>query len=204
MGIYSRYFVPPILDRIMRNELLEDDRRACVARAEGRVLEIGIGSGLNLSFYPDAVSAVVGIDPSVGLQARARKRATGLAFSVEHVEASAETMPLDDASVDTVVATWSLCSIPDPLAALGEARRVLRPAGRLLFVEHGESDEPGVARWQHRLNGVWRCISAGCNMNRKMDDLIARSGFTPESLDTGYIEGPKLLSFLYRGSARPN
>ena len=203
MGFYSRYLIPPILDRIMRAENLLDDRRACVGGAEGRVLEIGIGSGLNLPYYTERVSAVVGVDPSVSLQAKARKRAQGLPFAVEHIEASAEAMPLDDASVDTVVTTWSLCSIPDPIRALGEARRVLKPSGRLLFVEHGISPEARVARWQHRLNGIWRCVSDGCNMNRKMDDIITRAGFAIETLDTGYMEGPKLLCFLYRGSARP-
>jgi SAM-dependent methyltransferase len=203
MGFYSRFLAPPILDRIMRNALLLDERRKCASGVQGRVLEVGIGSGLNFPYYGDGVSEVVGIDPSRGLQKRAKVRAVGLRFPVSHVDASAEAMPLDDASFDTALTTWSLCSIPDPAAALREVRRVLKPGGRLVFVEHGLSSDAGVARWQNRLNGPWHCLSAGCNMNRKMDVLIEAAGFSLDGLETGYMEGPKLLSYLYRGAAYP-
>ena len=203
MGLIARYLVPPLLDRIMQSELLLDERRKCAGSAQGRVLEVGIGSGLNFPYYGAAVNEVVGVDPSKGLQQRAKSRAEGLGFPVQHVEASAEAMPVETASFDTVLTTWSLCSIPDPAKALGEIRRALKPGGRLLFVEHGLSPECGVARWQNRLNGAWRCLSAGCNMNRKMDDLIAVAGFAIDGLETGYIEGPRLLGYLYRGAARP-
>ena len=203
MGLVARYLVPPLLDRIMRSELLLDERRKCAGGAQGRVLEVGIGSGLNFPYYGAAVSEVVGVDPSQGLQKRAKARAAGLGFSVSHVEASAEVMPLDDASFDTALTTWSLCSIPDPSAALHEIRRLLKPTARLLFVEHGLSPDRGVARWQNRLNGSWRCLSAGCNMNRRMDELIEAAGFAIVGLETGYIEGPRVLGYLYRGAARP-
>jgi SAM-dependent methyltransferase len=203
MGLVARYLVPPLLDRIMRSELLLDERRKCAGGAQGRVLEVGIGSGLNFPYYGAAVSEVVGVDPSQGLQKRAKARAAGLSFSVSHVEASAEVMPLDDASFDTALTTWSLCSIPDPSAALHEIRRLLKPTARLLFVEHGLSPDGGVARWQNRLNGSWRCLSAGCNMNRRMDKLIEAAGFAIVGLETGYIEGPRVLGYLYRGAARP-
>ena len=146
---------------------------------------------------------MVGVDPSRGLQKRAKARAAGLSFSVRHVDASAEAMSLEGASFDTALTTWSLCSIPNPIAALHEIRRALKPGGRLLFVEHGLSPDPGVARWQNRLNGAWRCLSAGCNMNRKMDELIEAAGFAIDGLETGYIEGPRLLGYLYRGAAQP-
>jgi SAM-dependent methyltransferase len=203
MGLVARYLVPPLLDRIMQSDLLIDERRKCAGGARGRVLEVGIGSGLNFPYYGTAVSEVVGVDPSAGLQKRAQARAADLGFPVRHVEASAEAMPLDDASFDTALTTWSLCSIPDPIAALHEIRRALKPGGRLLFVEHGLSPDRGVARWQNRLNGAWRCLSAGCNMNRRMDDLIEAAGFAIDGLETGYIEGPRVLGYLYRGAAQP-
>ena len=203
MGLLARYLLPPLLDRIMQSELLLDERRKCASNAQGRVLEVGIGSGLNFPYYGAAVSEVVGVDPSRGLQKRAKARAAGLSFSVRHVDASAEAMPLEGASFDTALTTWSLCSIPNPIAALHEIRRALKPGGRLLFVEHGLSPDPGVARWQNRLNGTWHCLSAGCNMNRKMDELIEAAGFAIDGLETGYIEGPRLLGYLYRGAAQP-
>jgi len=177
-------------------------RRKVVPGARGRVLEVGMGSGLNLSAYDRThVEKVWGIEPSLALQAVARERAAAAGIQVEFVGLSGEDIPADEASFDTVVTTWTLCSIPDAARALGEMRRVLRPAGRLVFAEHGIAAEPGVARWQHRLNPLWRRFSSGCNMNRSIPDLIREAGFEIEGLETEYLPGPKVLAYNYWGVA---
>ncbi len=203
MSLYDRRVLPRLLDLVMRQETLAGYRARTVAAAHGDVLEVGIGSGLNLQFYGKAVSHLTGIDPSAELLAMAERRTAGAPCPVVLVQASAEALPLDDHAIDTVVMTWSLCSIPDPAAALAEMRRVLRPGGRLLFVEHGLAPEPSVRKWQNRLTPCWRHVGGGCHLNRKMDDLIRAAGFEIVSLDTGYMTGPRLLTFLYQGSATP-
>ena len=203
MGFYSDRVLPVLVDLSMRNKLLRPFRERVAAAAEGRVLDVGIGPGLNLPLYGRGASEIIGLEPSGPLLMRARKNA-GLAHaSVQLIEASAEAIPLDDRSIDTVVMTWTGCSIPDILSALTEMRRVLRPAGRLLFVEHGRSPEARVELWQDRLTPIWRRLSGGCHLNRKTDELVEASGFTIERLETGYIRGPKIMTFLYEGSARP-
>jgi ubiquinone/menaquinone biosynthesis C-methylase UbiE len=173
-----------------------------VGAAEGQVLEIGVGSGLNLPFYPTAVTAIVALEPSAHLVAMARRSALASATPVRFLEASAEAIPLADASIDCVVTTWTLCTIPRALDALDEMRRVLRPHGRLLFVEHGLAPDARVRRWQDRLTPAWRTLSGGCHLNRPIQTLIERAGFRVERLDTGYMPGPKPMTFLYEGSAR--
>jgi ubiquinone/menaquinone biosynthesis C-methylase UbiE len=163
------------------------------------VLEIGVGSGLNLPLYGPAVERVYGIDPSPELLDRARKQMAGVPGSL--VRTSAEQLPFAAAAFDTLVMTWTLCSIPNPSAALTEMRRVLKLGGRLLFVEHGLSPEPRVIRWQHRLTPCWRRIGGGCHLDRKMDDLIRTAGFRLDALETGYMKGPKPWTFMYQGTA---
>lgn len=201
MGFYDRWILPTLLDRIMRQSEIERFRRGLIPEAEGRVLEIGVGSGLNLPLYTGAVTALVGLDPSDRLLAMARRRAEGSAVPVELVQGSATAIPLDDASVDMLVMTWTLCSIPDPVAALGEMRRVLRPGGALLFVEHGLSPQDGVARWQHRLTPLWRRIGGGCHLNRKVDDLLRLAGFEIAQLANEYAVGPRPMTYMYQGRA---
>jgi len=133
----------------------------------------------------------------------ARRRTKGTRFTIEFLDRSAEEIPLERGSVDTVVTTWTLCTIPDAIRALEEMKRVLKPAGTLLFVEHGLAPDPGVRAWQHRLNPLWNRIGGGCNLNRKIDDLIAKSGFRLADLETEYAKGPKPMSFIYCGRARP-
>ncbi len=203
MNIYDRWVFPPFLDLVMRQRQLAKYRHEAVAAASGRVLEVGVGSGLNFSLYGKQVDVVFGIDPSPRLLAIARRRAAAAGVRADLLLGSATAIPLADNSVDTVVMTWTLCSIPDPLAALREMRRVLKPGGRLLFVEHGLSPEPGVARWQHRLTPVWRNIAGGCHLDRKMDDLIRSAGFDLTDLRTDYARGPRTMTYMYHGCARP-
>ncbi len=201
MSLYARFVVPALIDLAMRQRPMEKYRRELVPAARGRVLEVGVGSGRNLPFYGTGVSGVVGIDPSDRLLEMARAQAAGASVPVSLRRGSATAMDVDDASIDTVVMTWTLCSIPDPLAALGEMRRVLRPGGRLLFVEHGLSRDPGVARWQHRLTPVWRRLTGGCHLDRKIDDLVCAAGFELADLKNEYAPGPRPMGFMYEGRA---
>ena len=198
---YERLVLPPILDLVMRQRQLAKYRRAVAAAARGRVLEIGVGSGLNFSHYRDGVDIVFGIDPSARLLAMARRRAASAGVRALFVQGSATMLPLADRSIDTAIMTWTLCSIPEPMTALGEIRRVLRPGGAFRFVEHGLSPDAGVARWQERLTPAWRHLAGGCHLNRKMDDLVRAAGFTFTALETEYADGPRLLTYMYRGSA---
>lgn len=203
MGFYQDHVVPLLIHLSMRQRRLTAYRGRVVPGAEGRVLEIGIGSGLNLPFYAATVERVIGLDPSPKLLAMTRKAPRQTSLPVELIESSAEAIPLHDRSIDTVVTTWTMCSIPDIQRALVEMRRVLKPGGRLLFVEHGRAPEPGVRRWQDRLTPVWRCIGGGCHLNRAISELVESAGFGIERLETGYMPGPKPLAFMYEGSARP-
>ena len=156
---------------------------------------------MNLRLYGPAVTRVVGLDPSPELLRLASKRAADVVIPVSLLRASAEHLPLADAVFDTIIMTWTLCSIPNPMAALTEMRRVLGPGGRLIFVEHGLSPVIRVARWQHRLTPYWKRISGGCHLDRKADDLIRAAGFQVDTVETGYMTGPKPWTFMYQGSA---
>ena len=204
MDFYERWILPPILDLVMRRKDLTKYRRAAVAAARGRVLEIGVGSGLNFPLYGKQVEFVYGIDPSPRLLSIARRRAAASGMPVELLLGSATAIPLADNAVDTVVMTWTLCSIPDPLAALREIRRVLKPDGNLCFVEHGLSPEPSVERWQHRITPIWRRMAGGCHLDRKMDDLIRLAGFNLTDLQVEYAPGPRAMSYMYQGCACRN
>jgi ubiquinone/menaquinone biosynthesis C-methylase UbiE len=201
VNFYDRWVLPPILDLVMRLTQLETFRREVVATASGRVLEVGVGSGLNFLLYGKQVETVIGIDPSPRLLAIARRRADAAGVRAELVQGSAIAIPLADSKIDTVVMTWALCSIADPLAALREIRRVLKPDGRLLFVEHGLSPEPGIERWQHRLTPIWCHVAGGCHLDRKMDDLIRSAGFDLIDLRTEYASGPRPMTYMYLGRA---
>ena len=202
MGLYATYILPAILDRVMRQEPIRRQREKVVPRARGRVLEIGVGSGLNLAFYDRTkVDTLRGLDPSLALQRLARQRADAAGIEVEFIPVSGEEIPLEDASIDTVVITYTMCSIPDVHMALEEMHRVLRPEGSLLFSEHGRAPDAGVVRWQDRLNPIWRRISGGCNMNRAIPDLLGAAGFTLAELDSMYLPGPRVMTFTYWGMA---
>ena len=165
------------------------------------MLEIGLGSGLNLPLYGRNVRSVIGLEPSPELLRLACRYAA--AVPIKLVKGSAEALPFEDRSVDTVVTTWTLCTISDAGRALAEARRVLQPGGTLLFVEHGRAPEPGVARWQDRLDPVWRRIAGGCHLNRQIDALVREAGFRIDRLQTSHLPGPRTHTFLYEGRAAP-
>jgi SAM-dependent methyltransferase len=203
MGIYSKWILPPLLHLTMSQKELRAYRQRIVPAARGRVLEVGIGSGLNLPFYGRDVTGVIGVDPSPELLRMAETKVRSTAFAVDLVNRSAEELPFEDDSVDTVVMTWTLCSIPNPQAALREVRRVLKPDGELLFIEHGLSPDPGVAAWQHRLTPFWKRIGGGCHLDRDVDGMLQSAGWELSDLTTGYMRrGPRPMTFMYEGRAR--
>jgi ubiquinone/menaquinone biosynthesis C-methylase UbiE len=203
MGLYKSRILPRILDLAMRNEVLDPYRQKIIGSARGLVLEVGVGSGMNLPLYGRAVESVYGVDPTPELLDLARQRAREAAVPIFLVRASAEEIPFATSVFDTAIMTWTLCSIPKPTIALAEIRRVLKSDGQLIFVEHGLSPEIGVARWQHRLTPCWSWISGGCHLDRKTDDLLRRAGFDIKDLATGYMKGPRAWTFMYEGAAKP-
>jgi ubiquinone/menaquinone biosynthesis C-methylase UbiE len=203
MGFYQRWIVPRLINLAMRNRSLDGYRQRTIGAASGLVLEIGVGSGQNLALYGAAVDRVYAIDPSMELLHMARNRIAEARLPVSLIGASAEQLSFADAIFDTIIMTWTLCSIPNPVAALIEMRRVLKPDGNLVFAEHGLSPELRVARWQHRLTPCWKRIGGGCHLDRKMDDLIRSAGFRLHDIETGYMNGPKLMTFMYQGQATP-
>ncbi|MCH7708809.1 MAG: class I SAM-dependent methyltransferase [Myxococcales bacterium] len=191
-----------LLDWAMRQ--MNDLRPESVSRAEGEVLEVGFGTGLNLEFYPPGVKSLTAVDPFVTDSLPAvDERIRRCTFPVErHRLRADQQLPFDSGRFDCVVTTWTLCSIPEPLVALAEMRRVLKSGGRYLFIEHGRASDARTARWQDRVNPVWRRLAAGCNMNRSIDTLVERGGFELTSLDRFQNEGSALLAAMYRGEAR--
>lgn len=203
MSFYDRRVLPWLIELCMRNKEARRYRERVIPQATGRVLEVGVGSGLNFPFYGAAVDHLFALEPSPELRKMAGRRTKGARFAVEFLDRSAEIIPLERASVDTVVTTWTLCTIPDAIGALQEMKRVLKPGGLLLFVEHGLAPEASVQAWQHRLNPLWNRIGGGCNLDRKIDELIVHSGFRLAELETEYVKGPKPMSYTYSGRAEP-
>jgi ubiquinone/menaquinone biosynthesis C-methylase UbiE len=203
MSLYETYVLPHLVHLAMRNQRLLPYRERVIPAAQGRVLEVGIGSGLNLPLYSPQVNQLIGLEPAPRLLAMARDASRRTALPVTFIEGSAEAIPLDSRSIDTVVTTWTLCTIPAAVQALGEMRRVLRPGGQLLFVEHGLAPDASVRRWQDWLTPAWKRIGGGCHLNRPIQSLIEQGGFTIARLETGYMPGPKPMAFLYQGSAGP-
>ncbi len=204
MSLYSRYVLPRAVHYACRLDTHMRQRAKVVPRARGRVLEVGIGSGLNLTFYDATkVSKVWGREPSPALTRMAERTARAMPFEVEFIGLPAEEIPLGDSSVDTVVVTYTLCTIPDVAAALRQMRRVLRPGGALIFCEHGAAPDASVRRWQDRLNPIWKRVAGGCNLNRSIPALIGAAGFRIETLHTMYLPGWRPASFNYWGTATP-
>lgn len=202
MGWYEKYILPRAIHFVCGLSPMMKQRQKTVPQATGRVLEIGIGSGLNLPFYnPDKVELLWGLDPSAEMWSLAKKTRHAVGFEVEFIESGAENIPLEDHSADTVLITYALCTIPDVPAALAEVRRVLKPGGQLLFCEHGAAPDESVLRWQNRLDPVWQKLAGGCHLNRRIPQMLGQSGFTVQEMDESYIMSIKLASYNYRGTA---
>jgi ubiquinone/menaquinone biosynthesis C-methylase UbiE len=201
---YEKRIFPHGLELAMRP--MWNLRPGVLEDARGEVLEIGFGTGLNLPHYPATVSRLVTADPMEAVPAATAKRIKDAPFPIDihHLPADGG-LPFEDGRFDRITITWTLCTIPDPVSALREARRVIKADGRMLFIEHGRSNDPKVARWQDRWNPVQKFIACGCNVNRKIDDLIETAGFTLENLDRFCVDGvPRLFGETYRGVARPD
>ena len=180
-------------------------REKIIPFASGNVLEIGIGSGLNFSFYDKAkVNHLIGIDPSQETWNKNKFDVKKLPFDFDFIKALAEQIPLDNNSIDTVVITYTLCTIPETNKALTEIRRVLKPSGKLLFCEHGKAPDEVILKWQNRINQIWKHVGGGCNLNRDIPAIIKNNGFKMGNLETMYIPGWKPASFNYWGTAEPN
>jgi ubiquinone/menaquinone biosynthesis C-methylase UbiE len=201
VGIYERQVVPRFINLFMGTKGFAKLRQRTVGALEGEVLEVGFGSGLNVPHYPDAVTKVYAVDPSEVGRRLAAKRIAESPVPIESVGLDGEHLPLADDSVDAALMTWTLCTIPHPDQALQEIRRVLRPGGRLHFIEHGHAPDPKVQRWQRRLNPVQRRIAGGCHLDRHIDELIADAGFEIDQLKQFYVAGPKSMSYMYAGQA---
>jgi len=202
MGIYSRLIFPRLCDCVMRQPRLSRLRRELLSAVQGEVLEIGFGSGLNLPHYPERVRKITAVDPNPGMNAVAQKRINASSIGVDHRILSAERMPLGDATFDSIVSTWTLCSIPNVDQALKEIHRVLKPGGKFFFLEHGRSDEPAVQKWQDRLTPLNKKLADGCHLNREIKALIEKTGLNMAHLDRFYMEkAPKIFGSIYQGVA---
>ena len=203
MSVYAKYVLPRLTDLVMRSKADAAERAKLIPLASGVVLEVGIGSALNVPYYEGGVAKLYGVDPSIELWRIGRGRVERARFPIEFLLGSGERLPLGDRAVDTVVSTWTLCTIPDPPRALAEIGRVLKPEGRFLFVEHGRAPAGRVRVWQDRLNPLWKRVAGGCHMNRPIEDLIAQAGFRFTRIEKEYTSGPKVLTYFYRGVAEP-
>jgi ubiquinone/menaquinone biosynthesis C-methylase UbiE len=203
MTFYEDRVLPHLIDCACSTRPNRKQREKIVPLAEGDVLEIGFGSGLNLPFYDaQKVRKIWGLEPSEGMRRKAQHMVEMPDLDVEFIDLPGENIPLEASSVDTVLVTYSLCTIPDAVAALQGMRRVLKPGGSLLFCEHGIAPDEGVRRWQHRLNPAWRCFAGGCNMNRDIPDLITKGGFEVTTDERMYIPGVRMLCYNYWGRAK--
>lgn len=201
MNPYERWVLPHLIELACGAKPIRKKRQQVIPRATGRVLEVGIGTGLNVPYYDTAkVTKVIAIDPAEQMHGKARRRADEAGLDVDVRGVSAEGIPLADDEVDTVVVTFTLCTIPDPAAAVAEMRRVLKPGGELLFCEHGLAPDADVQKWQHRLNPIQNRLGGGCNLDRDIADLLSAE-FDLAGLETGYLPGPKFGGYLYSGAA---
>ncbi|MEJ2513786.1 MAG: methyltransferase domain-containing protein [Gammaproteobacteria bacterium] len=201
--LYEKHLLPRLVHLACGTGPITRQRATWIPRAAGRVLEIGFGSGLNTPFYNAArVQELVGLEPSDGMARLAGRMLPDSPFPVRLVTAGAEDIPLDTDSVDTVVTTYTLCTVPEPRAALAEMRRVLKPSGRLLFCEHGVAPDASVRRWQERLNPAWRALAGGCNLTRDVPALLAAAGFDVTELAADYLPGWRPASWNTAGCAR--
>jgi ubiquinone/menaquinone biosynthesis C-methylase UbiE len=201
MGVYNDVILPWCIELSCGMKALGPEREKTAAGLSGDVLEVGFGSGLNLRYLPASVKRLLAVEPSLRARKLAEKRIAKARCPVEFVGLDAQVLQLPDASADAALSTFTLCTIPDVESALREIRRVLKPGGRLFLLEHGRAPDPGVARWQDRLNGMQKLIAGGCHINRDMRALLRAAGFAPDDLSTAYFEQmPRTHGYLYRGS----
>lgn len=204
MGFWNEQVVPRFTDKMLSNRDVMRHREKVTEGLHGEVVEIGFGSGLNVPSYPETVTTVYAVDPSLVARDLASSRVEASPVDVRYVGLDGESLPLDDASVDTALSTFTLCTIPDAARAMHEVHRVLKPGGTFHFLEHGLSPDPGIAEWQHRLNGVQRRVAGGCHLDRPIEQLIRDAGFEITRLDHDQLAGPKFMrpwSYLYEGVA---
>jgi ubiquinone/menaquinone biosynthesis C-methylase UbiE len=204
VSLWGGHVLPHLVEKACRSAAILEERKRWVPRAHGDVLEIGVGSGLNLAFYEAAkVTKVTGLDPSAPLLARAARRVATARVPVELVRGHAEHLPFPDHAFDSAVITYSLCSVDDPARALAELRRVLRRDGELVFVEHGLARDAATRRWQRRLTPVWRRVGGGCHLDRDIAAILRDAGYRSDDLRAEYAEGARWLSYTFEGTARP-
>lgn len=204
MSLYDDWFLAPVIAKVLSTGECHKHRSHVVPDATGRVVELGFGAGTNLQHYStDKVTHIHAIEPSRRARSLARDRVAEFAAPVTFDGLDGQMLPLEDNSVDTCVTTWTLCSIPDPSRALAEVRRVLRPDGQLLFLEHGAHPDERVYATQRRLEPVWKRVAGGCHLSRGIDDLIHDAGFNIERLDHHVMSGPRFATYLYEGRAVP-
>jgi ubiquinone/menaquinone biosynthesis C-methylase UbiE len=202
LSFYHHYVFPRVLDLAMSSRLLGKPRDRTLAPARGRILEIGFGTGMNLGHYPPSVKRIEAIDPDLDLDRLSMPRIAHAAIEVDFHHLDAAHLPFEDARFDTVVSTFTLCSIPDVVHALGEVRRVLRPGGQFLFLEHGRAPDPGVARWQDRLNRAWMPLAGGCHLNRPIRSLVEDAGLVPGPVRNYFLKGaPRFVGYMTEGLA---
>ena len=202
MSFYGDHVFPRVMNRLMNNKQMRETRARVCAPLSGDIVEIGFGTGLNLPHLPPAVSVLRAVDPLERGRSLASGRIAASPVSVEFVGLDGQSLPLPDQSVDAALSTWTLCSIPDPVAAVREINRVLRPGGTLHFVEHGCSPDPRVLRWQRRLNPIQRRVACGCNLDRDIPSILEDGGLRVDSLKTYYMKGdPKILGWIFEGVA---
>jgi ubiquinone/menaquinone biosynthesis C-methylase UbiE len=204
MGFYGDQILPRIIDLTMRSEVFGQVRARVVAGLDGDVLEIGFGSGLNIPYYPAGVKRVQAVDPARIGRKLAAKRAAACPVPIDFTVADAQALPAADASIDSVLSTWTLCTVPDPAQVLAEIRRVLRPGGAFHFAEHGLAPDAAIARSQHRLTPLQRRVAGGCRLDRPIDQLIAAAGFDVTRMDTYYMAGRHALGYTFEGIATPH
>lgn len=203
MGLYEKYALPRLVNLACGGSTMEKQRAKIVPQAKGTVLEVGVGSGLNLPFYDTSkVDKIWGLEPSDEIRKMAAKVAANVDIPVEFLDLPGEEIPLEDQSVDTVLVTYTLCTIPDVARALAQMRRVLKPGAELLFCEHGKAPDRAVQKWQDRIDPIWGKFGGGCHLNRPIDLLVKNAGFTIDRMETMYLPGPKLVSYQYWGAAR--
>ena len=204
MSFYEDKILPHVIHLACGTKPILKQREKVVPHAQGRILEVGMGSGINIPFYnPDKVEKVWGLEPSTGMREKAKERVESAPFDLEWLDLPGEEIPLDNHSVDTIVLTYTLCTIPGWQRALEQMRRVLKPGGRMLFSEHGKAPDEAVQKWQNRVNPLWGKMAGGCHLNRDIPMLLKQGGFELEEMNSLYIPStPKIAGFTYWGSAK--